>query len=169
MAEPPAPRSDAASAPPDAPPGAIRLGGSIGRADVDAVCARACRSLVGGPPGALVCDVGAVEAPALPLIDVLARLALTVHRAGRTLRLERASPEIVELVALCGLVEVVGAPDERGVAAERETGSPSGVESGRQAEQREEALGVEEERDPRDPIALELEDLDRPGREPAVR
>jgi hypothetical protein len=74
-------------------------------------------------------------------VDRLARLQLEARRNGDELRVRRASAELLELLAFAGLADVLG------------------VEPCGQAEQREERLGVEEERELADPPALELEDL----------
>jgi anti-anti-sigma regulatory factor len=65
-------------------------------------------------------------------VDVLARLQLAARRRGIELRIV-ASPEVRELIGLCGLEEVLR------------------VEPLRQAEEREERGGVEEEREFLDP------------------
>ena len=85
----------------------IRLAGRIGRGEVTAVADRACGDLVRCGPGIVACDVGAVDGPALPTIDVLARLALAARRGRSQMRLEHASPAILELLELCGLGEVL--------------------------------------------------------------
>ena len=69
------------------------------------------------------------------VVDLLARLHLAARRRGAELRIREASPELRELISLAGLEEVLR------------------VEPRRQAEQREELLGVEEERQLRDPPA----------------
>jgi hypothetical protein len=89
----------------------------------------------------VVCDVGGLGRPDLDAIDAVARLALAARRLGCGVRLENASPELRELVAFVGLAEVVPCA------------IASAIESGGQAEQREEPGGVEEERDPADPVA----------------
>lgn len=71
--------------------------------------------------------------PDLRLIDRLGRLQLAARRLGFELRIVNAEPALVELVDLCGLAGELG------------------VEVQRHPEKREEALGVEEERDVRDP------------------
>jgi anti-anti-sigma regulatory factor len=71
----------------------------------------------------------------LAVVDVLARLQLAARRSGHELRVRDASPELLELIALAGLEDVLG------------------VEPRRQAEEREEPLGVEEERELPDPPA----------------
>jgi ABC-type transporter Mla MlaB component len=40
-------------------------------------------------------------------VDVLARLALLVHRFDCELRLQNPSPELIELIQLAGLTEVL--------------------------------------------------------------
>ncbi len=77
----------------------------------------------------IVCDVAALTANDVGVVGALARLALEARRIGLDLRLARVPPELAELIAFAGLDAVL-----------------LGVEAGRQPEQREEALGVEEER-----------------------
>ena len=74
----------------------------------------------------LSCDVRALRADAAT-VDVLARLHLAARRAGCELRLCHASPELWCLIEFIGLGDVLR------------------VEPGREAEEREERLGVEEE------------------------
>jgi hypothetical protein len=83
-------------------------------------------------PTTIVCDVGAV-APDAVAIDTLARLQLAARRLGLEIRLRHASSELRELLAFAGLRDVLR------------------VEAGGQAEEREERLGVEEERELDDP------------------
>src|SRR5258705_12116593 len=75
LAEPLAKQPDAASTPLDDPPGTIRLRGSIARADVAGVCARAAGAFAaaGGETGAG--GLQRVAGPALPVRDLLAPLA----------------------------------------------------------------------------------------------
>ena len=82
----------------------------------------------------LPCQVGALEADAATL-DLLARLQLAARRLGIEVRLVDASPELRELVAFAGL---------KGALL---------LEPGREAEEREEPLGVEEEGQLDDPAA----------------
>jgi STAS domain len=121
LAEPLARQPEAASASLDNPPRTIRLRGSIARADVDAVCARASDDLgpgddLGAGHGhAVVCDLAGLDLAGMPIVDVLARLALLARRGRRRLLLEHASPAILELLALCGLSEVLPCgPDSGG-------------------------------------------------------
>lgn len=141
MAEPLAPQTDAASTSPDDPPRTIRLRGTIGRAEVAAVCSRASAAFATDCGGPVACDVAGVEVPALPLVDVLARLALSARRSRHRMRLEHASPAILELLALCGLTDILRAGGEQagGARAGAETavdeparaGEDSGGEVGR--------------------------------------
>ncbi len=107
----------------------------IGRADVPALCERAERVLKAGPGSSLDCDVADVGNPSIVTIEALARVELTARRLGGDIRLCGASAELLELLALCGLPIALS------------------VEVKGEAEQREEALRVEEERDPGDPVA----------------
>lgn len=66
------------------------------------------------------------------LINAVARCYLNARRKGATARVTNADAPTLELLRLCGLAEVLG------------------VEPRRQAEEGEESLGVEEERDVRD-------------------
>jgi hypothetical protein len=79
-------------------------------------------------------DVRALREPHLGTIGLLARVRLAVRRLGYELRLRNASPELLELVSLAGLDQVLR------------------VEAGRQPEEREDPLGVEEEGDLGDPV-----------------
>jgi anti-anti-sigma regulatory factor len=63
------------------------------------------------------------------VLDALARLQLALRRAGCELRLVDPDPGLAELVRLAGLAETLG------------------LEPRRQPEEREQRLGVEEERE----------------------
>jgi hypothetical protein len=56
---------------------------------------------------AFVLDLDGVPATAAT-VDGLARLALSLKRRGRRLRVRRASTDLVELIGLIGLAEVLG-------------------------------------------------------------
>ena len=83
---------------------------------------------------AIPCDVSSLDVD-LSTIDALARLRLLARRAGHEVRLQNASPELWALLSLVGLDEVLR------------------VESGREAEQGEQRVGLEEEREFSDPAA----------------
>ena len=123
-------------------PKTIELGiaGPILRVDIPCLCAHARGLLESGDADRLICDVGALADPDAVTIDALARLQLTARRVGSQIGLRNASRELWELLDFVGLSSVV--PLSRG----------SRVEAGRQAEEREVGSGVEEERDPADPI-----------------
>jgi hypothetical protein len=71
----------------------------------------------------------------LRTVESLARLRLAVRRSGLDLRLTRVPAELEELIIFVGLAEALG------------------IEPRRQAEEREERVGVEEERELDDPPA----------------
>ena len=73
-----------------------------------------------------VCDVCGLPADAVSL-DALARIGLAAHRLGRRVCLRGATGALSDLVALAGLEAVLP------------------LEPGRQAEQGEQAVGVQEE------------------------
>jgi hypothetical protein len=108
LAEPLASQPSAASASLDEPAGTIRISGSIRRGDVASVCARAAGRLAPGGPPTVACDLRGVDDPGLPVVEVLARLAALGRQHRHRLRLEHASPAILELLVLCGLADVLG-------------------------------------------------------------
>ena len=87
----------------------------------------------------VVCDVSGVVEPDAATIEALARLQLSALRVGRRIRIEGAASRLTELLALTGLDEVLSGP------------AGSGAQPGRQPEEREQLLGVEERVDPDDP------------------
>jgi hypothetical protein len=78
-------------------------------------------------PREINCDVGMLAPDALS-IDALARLQLTAKRNGVHLQLTGVSPELAALLTFAGLAGVLG------------------LEASREAEQREQRVGLEEER-----------------------
>ena len=111
------------------------------------LCARIQSSADACPDDPLHCDAGRVEDPDIGTIEALARMALLARRLSRGLELDGARADLRGLIAFAGLAEVLRCEE----AAVAETGS--GVEVVGQPEEREVALGVEEERDPGDPVA----------------
>jgi len=89
------------------------------------------------PPEAvpIVCDVGALVHPDVGVVDSLARLHLVAKRLGYRLELLDTPQGLRDMLDLVGVRSVLG------------------VEPRRQAEEREEAPGVEEEGDPAEPMA----------------
>jgi ABC-type transporter Mla MlaB component len=117
------------------------LTGPITRADFPALCKRAREVLQGKDCDPVVCDVGALADPDAVTVDALTRLQLTARRVGRRVQLRHACVELQDLLAFMGLDDVLPC------------GAASGVEPRGQAEEREQACGVEEKGDPGDPIA----------------
>lgn len=91
----------------------------------------------------VVCDVGALEAD-LAAVELLARLRLEARRLGCGLRLRGVSRELEQMVAFCGLSDVVPVEEDAG-------GGLLGGGNGGQAEEREYPRGVEERVDAGDP------------------
>ena len=102
------------------------ISGPLTPADAAALCERARSELERSGAEVLVCDVAALAHPNAGTIEALARLQLTARRHGCRVQLRDPSRELRELVELFGLADVLR------------------VEPGRQPEEREEALGVEE-------------------------
>ncbi|MER5348892.1 STAS domain-containing protein [Kitasatospora sp. NPDC002551] len=90
----------------------------------------------------LSCDLGALTAPDLAVVDALARLRLAAARHGVRLVLHHASGPLRELLAFSGLAAVLPTGEDA---------SLPGRQPRRQAEQREEHVGVQEVGEPRDP------------------
>jgi hypothetical protein len=81
-------------------------------------------------------DCGPLDAPTAATIDQIARLKLAARRCGCELQLSNARPSLVELLDFCGLAKLLS------------------VEVERQAKQREEPGGVQEEGELSDPSVL---------------
>jgi ABC-type transporter Mla MlaB component len=127
--------------PADTPSAQIQLGvnGRIDLADIPELCERA-RGLLGDDAAdQLVCDVGAIVAPDAVTVDALARLQLTARRVGRRASVAHASAELRGLLTFMGLSDALPLSEQ------------SGLQAGRQTEEREQRGRVEEERDPADP------------------
>jgi anti-anti-sigma regulatory factor len=109
------------------------LRGALTPADAAALCERARLELERSGAEELVCDVAALTRPDAGTIEALARLQLTARRLGCRMWLRHPSPELAELLALCGLADVLR------------------VEPQRQPEEREQPLRIEERVDRDDP------------------
>ncbi|MEA2133227.1 MAG: hypothetical protein QOC68_1136 [Solirubrobacteraceae bacterium] len=109
------------------------ISGPLTPADAAALCERARSELARSDAEVLVCDVAALTHPDAGTVEALARLQLTARRLGRQVRLREPSRELRGLLDLCGLAEVLR------------------VEPGRQPEEREQPLGVEERVEMGDP------------------
>jgi ABC-type transporter Mla MlaB component len=138
------------AAPEGSPTMVMVIGGPITRADVPALCERVRRLVeASGDAEPVTCDVGAVPAADIATVDALARLQLAARRLGASIRLRHAGSDLQALLALTGLADAVGLPPAL----------PLG--GGRQPEEREQPFGIEEEVEPGDPTARDLEDLER--------
>ena len=115
----------------------VTIGAPIERDQVDGLCVQLGAALERLAPGPVICDVSAVADADVAAVDVLGRLALRARRLDRPFRVRHPSTGLVDLLGLIGLADAVG------LALEPE----------RHAEEREDALGVEEEGDPVDPFA----------------
>ena len=109
------------------------ISGALTPADAAALCERARSELERSGAAVLVCDVAALTHPDAGTVEALARLQLTARRLGRRVRLRDPSRELRELLDLFGLADVLR------------------VEPGRQPEEREQPLGVEERVEMGDP------------------
>jgi hypothetical protein len=112
------------------------MNGSMTRPGIADLCEHARGLLEGSDAQLVVLDLGDIADPDAVTIDTLARLQLIVGRLGKRTRFRNACREVQELVAVMGLADVLRV-DPR-----------SRVEPGGEPEQREQARGVEEERDP---------------------
>ena len=113
----------------------LSINGPITRADLPGLSERFRALLSASGAGAVACDVESCPADCVT-VEALCRLQLVARRHGCTVALRHASSELLNLVAFMGLEEVLPG---------------SGVESGGQAEEREERLSIEEERELHDP------------------
>ena len=104
--------------------------------------------IVHGDATLILCDLAGLADADMATVDALARLALRARRMGCGVNLRDPSTELLELLGLAGLGEVLPCAPA------------SGLEMLGQPEEREEPLGVEEERDAGDPAVAELEHLD---------
>lgn len=86
-----------------------RLGPSIARADIPALCDRLRLLLHGAPRTATVlCDVSALSSPDTTTVEALLRLQLTARRLGHRIRLCRVPERLGLLLDLTGLAEALG-------------------------------------------------------------
>lgn len=108
------------------------VGGTLTRADLAVLCTDLADVLRGRDRGVVICDVAGVARPDVVTIEALARLQVTARRHGWRLVVSGAGAGLRELAGLLGLTDALFEPV-------------------RQAEQREQAGGVEEVVDPGDP------------------
>jgi hypothetical protein len=115
------------------------FGGPVTRGDVPGLCDNVCALLRASDAELILCDVGAVVDPDVAAVEALARLRIATSRLGRRLHVRNASPDFEALLAFMGLGDVLP------VRADLR------LEVVRQTEEREERLGIEEERELPDP------------------
>jgi hypothetical protein len=113
----------------------LSVGGRLAPVDLPRLCERGRALLEASGADVLVCDVGGVAEADVVVLDAVARLQLTARRLGKRICVRRASRELCALLAFTGLAEVCGLR----------------LELERQAEEREDPRGVEEERELDDP------------------
>ena len=113
--------------------------GAIDRAGIPALCDRLGAVLECSDAHLVLCDVGSVVDPDAVTIDALARLQLTARRLGRRIQFHQACGELLDLLGFVGLSDVLGV----------DAALP--LHLGGQAEEREQARGVQEEADAGDP------------------
>jgi ABC-type transporter Mla MlaB component len=121
---------------PSARPTAVvfAVAGPVARADLPAICGHVAALLEATGADVALCDVGALSADAVA-IDALARIQVAAQRMGRQVVLRHVADELRALMALAGLDAVLR------------------IEPRGQFEQREQRVGVEEERELDDPPA----------------
>ncbi|MEE4590583.1 STAS domain-containing protein [Streptomyces sp. DSM 41524] len=129
--------------PPMPSPAVLVLAQPVTRAEVARLCERLTALARRAGPGPVTVDVGGVGRPDLTVVEALARLRLTAGRLGRGIQLRNARGELRRLLAWTGLDEALTAPAALDHAL--------GPEPGGEAEQREEARGVQEGVEPGDP------------------
>jgi anti-anti-sigma regulatory factor len=121
---------------------AVMILAAVTRAEVPALCERL-RALVGASdPDVVVCDVRDLE-PDLVAVEALARLRLTARRLGCGLRLRGPARALEQMLAFCGLCDVLPLGGELDGCGIRWHGG--------QPEEREQPRRVEERVEARDP------------------
>jgi hypothetical protein len=90
--------------------------------------------------GLVIVEADLLGLPHLAAIEALCRASLLARRRGVRLVIRDPSPELRALLELCGLAEALSCREG------------SALEAPREAEQREQAFGVEEEGDPGEPV-----------------
>ena len=107
------------------------VGGTVTRAAVPLLCAELEQRLR-DRDGVVVCDVAGVVRPDVVTVEALAGLRMLARRHGRRMVVTGVGPDLLRLVGLLGLSDVL-------------------LQAGGQLEEREQAGGVEEVGDGRDP------------------
>ena len=113
----------------------LSLRSPLARAEVRALCEEGRALLESSGAEVLVCDASALATSDAVAVDAIARLQLTARRLGSRICIREPPADLCSLLRFTGLAEVCG------LRAELE----------RQAEEREQPLRVEEERELDDP------------------
>lgn len=108
------------------------IGVTVTRADIPRLCAALAELLRGTAGGVVTCHVAEVTRPDVVTVEALARLRMTARRHGWQLVVSGAGPDLLRLVQLLGLTDAL-------------------PQAGRQSEEREQPVGVEEVVDGGDP------------------
>jgi ABC-type transporter Mla MlaB component len=87
---------------------AFAVRGPIARSDLDGLSGRVCAILRASRAEVAFCDVAGLEPDAVT-VEALARLQLGARRLGCEVRLQQASSDLLQLVALMGLSDVLPA------------------------------------------------------------
>lgn len=119
----------------------VTVGGTLVPEDLPGLAAWFEALLERGEVRTAVCDLAGLVSVDLVAVDALARLRLGAARHGCAFVVRDAPPALGALVELLGLADALTFEQ------------PLRLEAGRQAEQREQARGVQEERDAGDPTA----------------
>jgi ABC-type transporter Mla MlaB component len=93
---------------PETRPVAVTIRGPLRRSDLPGLYARVCAAFTASPGRPLVCDVSDVAIDAVA-VEALARLQLGARRHGVRVRVRNVPAELGDLVAFCGLVDVIAA------------------------------------------------------------
>ena len=119
------------------------VGATITRAEVPALCGRLADRVRGQPGDLVLCDVGGLTEPDVAAVEALARLRSTARLHGRRLVVTGAGPRLLALIGLLGLSDVL-------LDAGWEAREDASFQVGGQAEEGEQAGGVDEVVDGRD-------------------
>lgn len=104
--QPPADPAVPPPADPEPSTGLLVIAGPVAARDVPALCDRLRTVIAMSDAEVVVCDVAGLPANARS-IEALARMQLTARRLQRRIRLQRASPELQQLLQFAGLADVV--------------------------------------------------------------
>jgi len=82
------------------------------REEISDYCERSLRELANSDHDVVLCDLRSITAPDMVVVELLARLQLEAGRSGRSLQLQRACPELQELLNFTGLDDVLPIADD---------------------------------------------------------